>query len=66
MDEQPACTPDRIHDLLSEARLAEQEAEGYSAKARMRLQSAERLRSEAHALIRAMLESKRDLERDSA
>lgn len=59
MDDQSAGTPDRIHELLTQARLAEQEAEGYTARARARLEAAERLRGQAHALIRGLMESKR-------
>ena len=58
MDDQPTSAPDRVHDLLSRARLAEQEAEGFSARARQRLAAAERLRGEARALIRELMASK--------
>lgn len=58
MDEQPSSTPERVHDLLNRARIAEQEAEGLSARARQRLAAAERLRGEARALIRDMMASK--------
>lgn len=58
MDDQPTSAPERLHDLLNRARLAEQEAEGLTARARQRIETAERLRGEARALIRDLMTTK--------
>lgn len=58
MDDQPTSTPERVQELLSRARLAEQEAEGFTARARQRTETAERLRGQARALIRELMSSK--------